>query len=748
MKNPLLHLLLWTGAWWLLPPAVAQAPARDERTVRAEAFFESKIRPVLVESCWKCHGEKKIRGGLRLDSRAALLEGGDSGPAIVPGDPERSLLIQAVRRRHKTLEMPPDRRLAEAAVEDLSRWIKEGAAWPRAVVAGAGSPRPRPWSFAPPGRSEPPADSSGWSRNPIDRFLLARQRERGLAPAAHADRRTLIRRVTFNLIGLPPTPEEVEAFLADRSPDAWARVIDRLLASPQYGERWARHWLDVARYADTGGFEADLLAPSAWRYRDYVIRSFNSDKPFDRFIHEQVAGDELWPDDREAALATGLYCVGPTLSESAMISYQLEHEWLTDAVETTGAAFLGLTVGCARCHDHKYDPLTQKDFYAFQAIFAASDRAYPDKVRLSRIKALNGLLSDAPVPEKLLNDPRCTVFTEARAGFGLFHRAASLEVHRLHRGELNKPREVATPAVPAALLVGKNPDFAVPGKRREALARWLTAPDNPLTARVLVNRVWGWHFGQGLVRTPNDFGWQGERPTHPELLDWLAGDFRENGWSLKHLHRRILLSSAYQMQSVANERGLAVDPSNRLLWHFPRRRLEGEAIRDSLLACSGTLNHSAFGPAVVPPLSRQELAGLFDSKGKWPVTKDASQHTRRSVYLLVRRTFIYPLFSAFDPPEVMTSCPCRTPTVVPTQALTLLNSPLVREQAAAFADRLRRECGNDPEKLAARAFLLAFGRPASATEKERAIGFLEHRPDALEDLCLALFNANEFIYLD
>jgi hypothetical protein len=431
-----------------------------------------------------------------------------------------------------------------------------------------------------------------------------------------------------------------------------------------------------------------------------------------------------------------------------MISYQLEHEWLTDAVETTGAAFLGLTLGCARCHDHKYDPLTQKDFYAFQAIFAASDRAYPDKIRLSRIKALNGLLSDAPVPEKLLNDPRCTVFTEARAGFGLFHRATSLEVHRLHRGELNKPREVTAPAVPATLLNGERPDFAIPGKRRAALARWLTAPDNPLTARVLVNRVWGWHFGQGLVRTPNDFGWQGEPPTHPELLDWLARDFMAHGWSLKYLHRRILLSSAYQMQSVANERGLAVDPSNRLLWHFPRRRLEGEAIRDSLLACSGTLNPAAFGPAVVPPLSRQELAGLFDSKGKWPVTKDASQHTRRSVYLLVRRTFIYPLFSAFDPPEVMTSCPCRTPTVVPTQALTLLNSPLVREQAAAFAERLRKECGNDPEKLVARAFLLTFGRPVSAMEKERAVGFLEHRPDALEDLCLALFNANEFIYLD
>jgi Protein of unknown function (DUF1553)/Protein of unknown function (DUF1549) len=619
------------------------------------------------------------------------------------------------------------------------------------------------WAFAPVRKVEPPADSSSCSANAIDRFVQAKLREYGLEPASRADKRILIRRATFDLVGLPPSPEEMNAFLADQSPDAFAKVVDRLLASPQYGERWARHWLDVVRYADTGGFEADHLYPNAWRYRDYVIRSLNADKPFDRFIQEQVAGDELWPGDREAILATGMYSIGPALAESAMVSNQLEYEWLTDAADTTGAAFLGLTFGCARCHDHKYDPITQKDYYAMQAIFAASDRPYPDKVRLLRIKALNGLLSDAPVPKKLENDPRCTLQTENRMGLCLFHRREPMIVHRLRRGELSKPRDVIGPAFPVALVPAEHqPNFegVPPAKRRARLAEWLTARDNPLTARVLVNRVWGWHFSQGIVRTPNDFGAQGEAPTHPELLDWLAHDFIDHGWSLKRLHRLIMLSNTYRSGSVAAGRGMQVDPENRLLGHFPRHRLEGEAIRDNMLACAGDINLKAFGPPVVPPLSSQELTGLFDAKGKWPVTRNVSEHTRRSVYLLVRRTFVYPLFAAFDPPEVMSSCPRRTQTIVPTQALTLLNSPVAREQAKIFARRLLKECGDKPEEEAARAWLLAFGRPITATEMDRALTFLRTMttsavtggaptPEtALADLCLALFNTNEFAYVD
>ncbi len=625
------------------------------------------------------------------------------------------------------------------------------------MLALASSASDRQWAFQPLAKGEPPIDSEGWSANSIDCFLRAKQRQRGLHPMSDADKRTLIRRVTFDLIGLPPAPAEVDAFLADASPDAWRRVVDRLLASPRYGERWGRHWLDVVRYADTGGFESDLRYPSAWKFRDYVIRSFNADKPFDHFLQEQVAGDELWPDDADAVLATALYCVGPVLPESALTSQQVEYEWLTDAVDTTGAAFLGLTFGCARCHNHKYDPLTQKDYFALQAVFAASDRPFPGKVRDLRIKALNGLLSDAPIPKEKQQDPRCTVRTEDTTGFRLFHRPQPLEVRRLHRGELNKPRERVNPAFPAFLCCAEEQtDFAgvAAGQRRAALARWLTSPANPLTARVLVNRVWGWHFGQGIVRTPSDFGAQGEPPTHPQLLDWLARDFIEHGWSLKRLHRLILHSRTYRMRSISEEAGLSIDPENRLLWHFPRRRLEGEAIRDNMLACAGTLNGKLYGPAVVPPLSGQELAGLFDARGKWPVTKDAAEHTRRSVYVLVRRTFLHPLLASFDPPEVMTSCPRRMQTVVPAQALTLLNSPLAREQSAAFAQRLRTECGPEPEKLVARAWLLAFDRPGKPSETERALAFLRKRSaatspqTALAELCLALFNTNEFVYVD
>lgn len=614
-----------------------------------------------------------------------------------------------------------------------------------------------PWAFRPVAKVEAPSDPEGWSANPIDRFIRAKQRERGLHPATAADKRTLIRRVTFDLTGLPPTPEEVEAFLSDKRPDAYERMVDRLLASPRYGERWGRHWLDVVRYADTGGFETDLPYPNAWKFRDYVIRSLNADKPFDRFIQEQVAGDELWPDDAEAVLATALYCVGPVLPEAALIEGRLEYEWLTDAADTTGAAFVGLTFGCARCHNHKYDPIAQKDYFALQAVFAASDRPFPRLIRDTRIKALNGLLSDAPTPKEKRNDPRCTVQTEDGTGFHLFHRSQPLHVHRLHRGELNRPREEIGPALPAFLpSAGSNPNFdRVPGnQRRAALARWLTSPENPLTGRVLINRVWGWYFGQGIVRTPNDFGAQGEAPTHPHLLDWLARDFVEHGWRLKRLHRLILQSRTYRQRSLAEGQGLQLDPENRLLWHFPRRRLEGEAVRDNLLACAGTLNLKMYGPPVIPPLSAEELAGLFDARGKWPVTKDAAEHTRRSVYVLVRRTFLHPLLASFDPPEVMSSCPRRMQTVVPAQALTLLNSPLVREQSAAFARRLLKECGDEPDKLIARAWILAFGRTCTAAEKERSMAFLRRRSGsasrqaALAELCLALFNTNEFVYVD
>jgi hypothetical protein len=628
------------------------------------------------------------------------------------------------------------------------------------------------WSFQPVRAVAPPSPKNNtWAKNPIDAFVLSKLRQGKLAPASSANRLTLLRRAYFDLVGLPPSQEQIEKFARDRRPEAYLELIERLLASPQYGERWGRHWLDVARYADTGGFEQDFLYQNAWQYRDYVIRAFNTDKPFNQFIQEQVAGDELWPDNPEATVATALYAIGPVMQESAMISTQLEYDWLTDAADTTGAAFLGLTMGCARCHNHKYDPISQKDYFAMQAIFAASERPYPEKVRETRLKVLNGFLAEKPLPNEFENDPRCTLKTEKQYGLRLLHSETPLEVRLLRRGELSKPREVVEPGVLTALAADKaKPQLenVPPARRRAALAKWLVSVDqNPLTPRVIVNRVWAWHFGEGLVRTPNDFGNQGETPTHPELLDWLARDFVEHGWSLKYLHRLIMLSSTYQQSSVAaNATATAQDPENRLLSHFPRRRLDADAIWDSMHASAGTLNLKQFGPPVVPPLTPEELTALFQSEEKWKVTKDPSEQNRRGVYLFVRRTFLFPMFDAFDPPEVMTSCARRMETVVPAQALALLNSRVSAEQSRALAVRLLKECGDKPDKVLARAWLLAFNRPITKEEKNRSLAFLKQRESdlrakgapevaassdfrsALTELCLALFNANEFTYID
>ena len=647
------------------------------------------------------------------------------------------------------------------------------------------------WAFKPFSLVQPPVpQTKDWVRNPIDAFILDKLEQSHWQPAPAASRVTLLRRATFDLIGLPPTPEEIEAFTKDDRPDAYPQLVERLLASPQYGERWGRHWLDLARYADTGGFEKDLSYPNAWKFRDYVIRSFAANKPMDRFIQEQVAGDELWPEDAEARIATSFYTVGPASLDSALTSTQLEYEWLTDSADTTGAAFLGLTLGCARCHNHKYDPLTQQDYFSMQAIFAASDRPYPQEIREQRIKGLNGILADVPIPKEQLEDPRCTIKTDEKAGAGLFHRDEALEIHRLKRGELSKPQEEVGPALPAVFAVAKksfDPAAAPSNQRRAVLGRWLVSADNPLTARVLVNRVWAWHFGQGIVRTPNDFGAQGDRPTHPELLDWLARDFINHGWDLKRLHRLMMSSTTYQMQSSAtSRRALDLDPQNRLLSHFSRTRLDAEEIWDNLHATAGDLNLKQFGPPVRPELSKEELSGLFVDKG-WKVTEDKTEHTRRAIYLFERRTFLFPMLDAFDPPDVMSSCPRRFETTVPTQALALLNGAAAQGQAREFARRLESECGDNFQRIAARAWLLAFNRPISGTEENRVLQFLQTRelrlkegsaspgagadaqdvkpadstevssgPDspkgwfeaALTELCLALFNANEFVFVD
>jgi len=668
--------------------------------------------------------------------------------------------------------------------------------WGGAELAAA-SEASEPWAFQPIHAVAPPKIAThDWIRNPIDAFVLEKLQENHLKPSPAASRLTLLRRASFDLLGLPPSPEQIEAFIKNNRPDAYQELIDRLLASSHYGERWGRHWLDLVRYADTGGFEKDLAYTNAWKFRDYVIRSLNTNKPFNRFIEEQVAGDELWPDDPEAAVATSLYTIGPASVDSALMSTQLEYEWLTDAADTTGAAFLGLTLGCARCHNHKYDPLTQQDYFAIQAIFAASDRPYPNAVREHRIKGLNGILADVPIPKELQQDPRCTIRTDNQVEPGLFHRDSVLEVHRLKRGELSKPLEVVEPAIPSVFAEDNksfNPASVPPAQRRTVLAKWLVSAQNPLTARVLVNRIWAWHFGQGIVRTPSDFGAQGEPPTHPELLDWLARDFVDHAWDLKRLHRLIMSSATYQSRSSdVPQRALESDPQNRWLSHFPRTRLDAEAIWDNLHATAGTLNLKQFGPPVMPELSKEELSGLFAENG-WKPTKDKTEYTRRGIYLFERRTFLFPMIDAFDPPDVMTSCPRRFETTVPTQALALLNSAVAQSQAREFAHRLNAECGSELTKIPARAWLLAFNRPITPTEDARALEFLRNREAALREaagptgspatsvvavqnesavstnasgsasqtmlrepwveaalteFCLALFNANEFVFID
>jgi hypothetical protein len=667
-------------------------------------------------------------------------------------------------------------------------------AWSGAAAL-AGDEASQRWAFQPIRAVVPPQQpSSGGIKSPIDAFILAKLEQARLKPVPPANRLTLLRRASFDLIGLPPSPQEIESFLKDNRREAYPELVERLLASPHYGERWGRHWLDLTRYADTGGFEKDLAYPNAWRFRDYVIRSFNSNKPFNRFIQEQIAGDELWPDDPEATVATGLFTIGPVSQDSALMSTQLEYEWLTDAADTTGAAFLGLTMGCARCHNHKYDPISQQDYFAIQAIFAASDRPYPAAVREHRLKGLNGILADVPIPQELLQDPRCTIKTDDQVSARLFHRDALMQIHRLKRGELSRPLEVVEPALPAIFAVDKklfDAETVPPTQRRAVLAKWLVSPGNPLTARVLVNRVWAWHFGHGIVRTPSDFGAQGERPTHPELLDWLARDFIDHGWDMKRLHRLILLSATYQMQSSgASQHALDSDPENRLLCHFPRRRLDAEAIWDNLHAAAGTLNLKQFGPPVMPELSKEELSGLFDEKS-WKATKDPAESDRRGIYLFERRTFLFPILDAFDPPDVMTSCPRRFETTVPTQALALLNSAVAQSQARQFARRLQADCEGKLEKIPARAWLLAFNRPITREEKARVLEVIRKReaalrkslnPDnsstasasnlqsneristsgpssrdtplepwletALTEFCLALINANEFVFID
>jgi cytochrome c553 len=774
----------------LLVLLASATPARADDS--PEAFFELKIRPLLATECLSCHGGKKTSSGLSVATREALLKGGDRGPAIVACDPGQSLLIQAIRQSHDEVKMPPKKRLSDEAVADLTRWIAQGAPWPPSRpgrgLSGtdAAMPAPRHWAFEAVKAPTPPPDHTGWSVGPIDRFIAARRGAAGLRPVRRADRRTLIRRATFDLIGLPPTPDEIRAFLADGRPDAYARLIDRLLASPHHGERWGRHWMDVAHYADTAGDNADYPVPEAVRYRDYIIDAFNRDKPYNQFVREQVAGDILargktGADYAESVAATGFlalsrrYATGP---------YELWHLTLEDAIETTGRAFLGLTLRCARCHDHKFDPVTQRDYYALYGIFASTtfpyagseemhSKGFPRKSflplveparagpvlkaygeRLAELERIIPSLESARDRRQLpglkseyTRLKRTSLPTSLPAAYAVAEGKPT-DVPLQRGGEPERPGSVVTHGVPRfSFLAGEAPPSTEAGSSgRRELAEWLTRPGHPLTARVMVNRIWQHHFGRGIVATPSNLGFRSEPPTHPELLDWLAAKFVGDGWSIKAMHREILLSETYQLSSDDDPRGAALDPEDRWLWRFPRRRLDAESIRDALLAASGRLDAGRPGCHPFPPIEDWHWTQHNAFKAVYP-----SVH--RSVYLMTQRLVKHPFLALFDGPDTNTSTDVRSRSTVPLQALYLLNNPFVLDCADGLAGRMIA-AGSGPADRVARGFELAWGRPPEAGERDRALRFVRDAGTVTADrnawtsLAKVLLTANEFLYID
>ncbi|HEV8060895.1 MAG TPA: PSD1 and planctomycete cytochrome C domain-containing protein [Gemmataceae bacterium] len=964
------------GAFFTTPARAQKQPAVDG------AFFDKQVLPILQANCFKCHGsEAKIKGGLRLTSREDILKGGDSGPAVLLDKPETSRLLQAIRYQDG-LEMPPKGKLADKEVAELTRWVTEKIPWGTVVVksaaptaspvAGKVTPESRAfWAYQPVHRPPTPAVKQGtWVRNPIDAFILARLEAKGLSPVGPADRVAWLRRVTYDLIGLPPTPEETAAFLADTSPKADERLVDRLLDSPHYGEKWGRHWLDLVRYAETNGYERDNAKPFAWRYRDYVINAFNKDKPYDQFLREQLAGDLLPHATPETWIATGYYRLGIWDDEPAD-PLQARYDVLDGIVSTTSQVVLGMSVGCARCHDHKRDPIPQRDYYRLLAFFQdvtnmntknthfiASDedrRAYEKNVREHRAReaetaeALQRLARQftqalgekepgrhfssvdlsADGESVLLTDARKTKsdwsykFTRPAAdwfqpefnaekwrrgpgGFGTIgtpgaivgtvwngkdiwlrrtfdlkelptrlaldlHHDDDVEVYlngvQVYQAMGFKTKYVRLPleqaacnalkvgsnvlaihcrqetggqyvdaglvALPSTMLLvdlvrrdgpavwgpektqtylalhrklrdlrkqvliepgieimcveerGQAPTYVAirgsaaaqgervncgfpevlvppsivvpevpPAKKRLQLADWLTQPSNPMTARALVNRLWHYHFGRGIVGTPNDFGKLGEMPTHPELLDWLADEFTHGGWKIKRLQKMIMLSHTYRMSSQANADGLRLDPGNMLFWRFPMRRLNAEEVRDSFLAVSGELNLKAGGLSVYPPISKEVLAGQSVPGQGW-TTSSPEESRRRSVYVHVKRSLQLPILAIHDQADTDSSCPVRYTTTVPTQALGMINGAFTNEQAAALAARIEREAA-DPAGRIRRAILLTTCRQATDDEVKKDLSFIEElrtqggmtAADAWRYYCLVQLNSNEFLYLD
>jgi len=840
--------------------------------------FAKDIRPILQGTCQTCHGELQ-ESGLDLRTRDGALKGGNHGAAIVPGSADQSRLY----RRIAGLEQPAmpmnGTPLTAQQIAAIKTWIDQGAHWdlstettPAATDRAAALAKLENieipaaarnyWAFKLPVQAPVPAVSH--LQHPIDRFLEKARQDRRLKAAPRADRRTLLRRAYLDLIGLPPSPAETALFLSDTAPDAWQRVIDRLLASPHYGERWGRHWLDVARYADSSGFEHDYDRPNAWRYRDYVIRAFNSDKPYDMFLKEQIAGDELDTKTDDTMIATGFLRAGPRVAFREKDNPERRYDYLDDLIATTGRGVLGLTVQCARCHNHKFDPIPQKDYYSLVATFfgyvetthplapraeteayeknlqdiearqaplraeiKTIEAPYQDKLRqeaykrfpehvqraiakperertageqllaqqvieqanvsgrdidrvltpdeAARKKALTEQIAaldkekPKPIPvaeivtdgdyrfspdgdgDNVIGCPKCRI-TDATSGSFLHTGPGRYQVppsYFLIRGDPGAKGSLMKPGFVTVATHGNSPTEIPPADghtsgRRRALAEWLASAQNPLTARVMVNRIWHHHFGRGIVATLDNFGKMGDPPTHPELLDYLAVEFMNHGWSIKQMHRLMMTSEAYQMASAYDE---AVDrerdPQNQYLWRFRAQRLDAEIVRDSILSASGGINLAIGGPAVFPSLPKELLTSV--SFGVWKNEEDGPAAWRRSVYVYRRRGLVFPMFQVFDLPEQNITAGARNVSTVPTQALMLLNNPFVLRQAQMFADRVRQEAGDDPERQIDLAYRIALTR--SPTEPELRVARESLKTQSLVDLTHVLFNLNEFVYI-
>lgn len=803
------------------------SPAVSEEGLK---YYEEQVLPLLSQHCGKCHLDGKAKGGLSLSGRKALLRGGESGPAVFLDKPAESPLLQAVN--YEGLEMPPSGKIAPEAIAILTKWVEMGLPMPdgEAIASPAHGPPPvnettkNHWSFR---RIVKPAvpqvADSRWIENPIDAFVLHELESKGLKPNPAAAPRELYRRAHYDLVGLPPSVSEVARFEAAPSDEAYSEFINTLLESPQHGEHWARYWLDLVRYAETNSYERDSAKPFVWRYRDYVIRSFNENKPYDQFLKEQLAGDELDEVTPDSLIATGYYRLG-VWDDEPVDREMAFYDGLDDVVATTAQSFLGLTMNCARCHDHKLDPIPQADYYRFLSFFrnvrhydgghdaSTRDISPPEQLAAhaaeleannQKIAGLEKQISDfeekmkpslqggeiddfksEDVRENVLRKHVGEFLTkEELEGYAQLRRerrrlhdnpprsqGLALVVkengkdapptHVLIRGNAHAEGDVVEPRFPS-VLTDTMPVVQVPSNgqstgRRRALAEWMVSPDNPLTARVIVNRVWQWHFGRGLVKSSSNFGLQGDAPTHPELLDWLAVELIEHHWDLRHLHRLILHSSTYRMSSRGQDAALAVDPLNDQLWRFDMRRLRAEEIRDTILAVNGTLNlEQMFGPSIYPKIEKEVLAGQSVPGSGWDQNSPDGQ-TRRSIYVHLKRSLTVPLLAAFDVADSDSQCPVRFATTQPTQALSMLNSVFLNEAAATCAKVVHDEVGDDPAKCVTLMLKRTLQREPSAKEVERGVKLIadlreKHQLSAelaLRYYCLMALNLNEFVYLD